>query len=258
MRSLLSGRSPATYAGQRYRDGVRSWRRAIRWKLLLVFGPFIAASVIWGLLEHHGAAYLAGWLGGGAAGALLALGDSPPAYLQTWGDGDAGERRTHRVLVQLGWELIEDVDNGRGNYDHILVGPPGVFLLDSKNWTGITSIVDGAPKLARRHDPQAGPDMARTRNAVLAASAELSRTIRARTGRGVWVSAVVVFWNEFPDGLVESDRLTYVHGSRLLEFLESRPVQLAPVVVAAVSDALADLKLEAARKHAERLRLVSE
>jgi hypothetical protein len=57
----------------------------------------------------------------------------PRPYVQTWGDGDAGERRTHKVLAQLGWELIEDVDNGRGNYDHILVGPSGVFLLDSKN-----------------------------------------------------------------------------------------------------------------------------
>lgn len=219
MRSVWPRRRPARYAGRRYLDGVRSWRRAVRWKLLLVFGPFITASVIWGLLEHHSAAYVAGWLGGGAAGALLALRDSPPAYLQTWGDGDDGERRTHNVLAQLGWKLIEDVGNGRGNYDHILVGPPGVFLLDSKNWTGVTSIVDGHPKLARRHDPEADPKVARTRDAVLAASAELSRTIRARTGRVVWVSAVVVFWNEFPDGVVESDRLTYVHGSRLLELL---------------------------------------
>jgi len=74
----------------------------------------------------------------------------------------------------------------------------------------------------------------------------------------VWVSAVVVFWTEFPDGLVESNRLTYVHGSRLLEFLQSRPLQLAPVVVAAVSDALADLKLQEASTHADGLRLVSD
>jgi hypothetical protein len=171
MRFVLPRRAPATYAGRRYRSGVRSWRRAIRWKLLLVFGPFIAASVIWGVLEHHGAAYLAGWLGGGSAGALLALRDSPPAYIQTWGDGDAGERRTHNVLAQLGWELIEDVDNGRGNYDHILVGPPGVFLLDSKNWTSVTSIVDGRPKLARRHDPDADPRIGRTRDRASSSNA---------------------------------------------------------------------------------------
>lgn len=128
MRLPLARRSTTTYAGRRYRNGVRSWRRAIRWKLLLVFAPFIAASVVWGLVEHHAAAYLAGWLGGGAAGAILALRDAPPAYLQTWGDGDAGERATHNVLTKLGWELIEDVDHGRGNCDHILVGPPGIFL----------------------------------------------------------------------------------------------------------------------------------
>ena len=56
LRFALPRRAPATYAGRRYRNGVRSWRRAIRWKLLLVFGSFIAASVIWGPLEHHSVA----------------------------------------------------------------------------------------------------------------------------------------------------------------------------------------------------------
>ncbi len=144
--------------------------------------------MVCGLLEHHAAAYIAGWLGGGAAGAILALRNTPPAYLQTWGDGDAGKRATHKVLAELGWELIEDVDRGRGNYDHILIGPPGIFLIHSKNWTGVTSIVDGHPKLARRHDPESrNAWTGGVKSSVLAASAEISRELRACTGRRVWV-----------------------------------------------------------------------
>ena len=109
-------RRATTYAAQRYRRGLRSWRRAIRWKLLLVFGPIVFASFVWGFIERHQAAYLAGWLGGMAAAAMLALADTPPAYLQTWGDGDAGEWATHKVLSRLGWRLIEDVEHERGNY----------------------------------------------------------------------------------------------------------------------------------------------
>jgi hypothetical protein len=133
------------------------------------------------------------------------------------------------------------VDNGRGNYDHILVGPPGVFLLDSKNWTGITSIVNGRPKLGRRHDPNADPRLGRVRDAILGASAEISREILKRTGRRAWVNAVVVFWNEFPDGLVEADRITHVHGARLLRFLEDQPAKLDPTTVAAVACAVRSL-----------------
>jgi hypothetical protein len=209
----------------------------MRWKLVLIFAPFLAASVIWGALEHHAAAYVAGWLGGGAAGAILALRDAPPAYLQTWGDGDAGERATHNVLTKLGWELIEDVDHDGGNFDHILVGPPGIFLLDSKNWTGVTSIVDGTPRLARRHDPESSAAWtAGVKSSILAASAEISRELRARTGRRVWVNAVVVFWNEFPEALVETERLTYVHGSRLLQLLQDRPARLNARAVSTIAN----------------------
>jgi hypothetical protein len=70
----------------------------------------------------------------------------------------------------------------------------------------------------------------------------------------VWVSAVVVFWNEFPEGVAESDRLTYVHGSRLLQFLKDRPERLNSEAVTAISNALADLKTERTREH---LRLVT-
>jgi len=123
-----------------------------------------------------------------------------------------------------------------------------VFLLDSKNWTGITSIIDGAPKLNRRHDPEARSSFAAAvRNAVLASSAEISRELRRRTGRSVWVNAIVVFWNEFSDGLNERHPITYVHGSRLLEFLNSKPARLDAAAVEMFAAALLDLQTDRAR-----------
>src|SRR5207247_2274258 len=47
----------------------------------------------------------------------------------------AGEQQTAAVLGRLGagWHSIHDVPQSRGNWDHICVGPAGVFLLETKD-----------------------------------------------------------------------------------------------------------------------------
>ena len=61
--------------------------------------------------------------------------------------GAEGEAATAKVLASLppGWAALHDVRwPGRrlANVDHVIVGPGGVFVIDSKNWTG-RIIVDG-------------------------------------------------------------------------------------------------------------------
>src|SRR6266567_2650935 len=68
----------------------------------------------------------------------------------TWRRGARGERRSARALRKLaraGWTVLHDVavPGSRANGDHLLIGPPGVFLIDSKAWHGhITQAVDGS------------------------------------------------------------------------------------------------------------------
>jgi Nuclease-related domain len=65
--------------------------------------------------------------------------DSPPHHIERWRHGAEGEQATARALRRLvggGWTLVHDVDTGHGNLDHILVGPPGVFLLETKKLHG--------------------------------------------------------------------------------------------------------------------------
>ena len=51
-----------------------------------------------------------------------------------WLWGHLGERWTGEELDRLGdgWFVEHDVPRAHGNWDHLVVGPPGVFLLDSK------------------------------------------------------------------------------------------------------------------------------
>jgi Nuclease-related domain len=49
--------------------------------------------------------------------------------------------------VRQGWTVLHDVaiPGSRANGDHLLIGPPGVFLVDSKAWHGhITQAIDGS------------------------------------------------------------------------------------------------------------------
>jgi hypothetical protein len=64
---------------------------------------------------------------------------SPEAI--AWWRGAAGERRTARLLGPLerqGWVVLHDlvVPGSRANIDHLVIGPGGVFVIDSKQYRG--------------------------------------------------------------------------------------------------------------------------
>lgn len=67
---------------------------------------------------------------------------------ELWERGAEGERRTATALSQLpkeSWTVFHDLRwPGRrfANVDHVVVGPPGVFVIDSKNWSGSITVSD--------------------------------------------------------------------------------------------------------------------
>ncbi len=53
--------------------------------------------------------------------------------------GATGEEQVGGILDQmsdLGWCVIHDASLGRGNVDHILIGPPGIFTIETKSHQG--------------------------------------------------------------------------------------------------------------------------
>ena len=75
----------------------------------------------------------------------------PSEQVQAWRRGAAGERRTARLLDRLtgdGYIVFHDLavpGNTSANVDHLVIGPTGVFIIDSKQWTG--SVHQGADGL---------------------------------------------------------------------------------------------------------------
>lgn len=112
----------------------REYRRAlagaaIRW--IAVAALAAAAVAVLGAGQR--------WVAAGcAAGALLAWPRGDPSR---WRRGAEGERLTAALLERLPqrrWIVLHDraLGAGRSNVDHLVVGPTGVWLVDSKSYRG--------------------------------------------------------------------------------------------------------------------------
>jgi hypothetical protein len=142
------GRSALAAARRRRRKELAVWTRGLAWR-----APLVAATGAVGQVLAAQAGLPQAGLVGLAAAALLAwrLRFRPSEQVQAWRRGAAGERRTARQLDRLtrdGYAVFHDlaVPGSPANVDHLVIGPSGVFAIDSKQWSG--SLHQGADGLA--------------------------------------------------------------------------------------------------------------
>ncbi|MFC9769973.1 MULTISPECIES: nuclease-related domain-containing protein [unclassified Pseudarthrobacter] len=75
--------------------------------------------------------------------------DAAERSTKAWDAGAVGERVVADKLSELvphGWYVLHDVHwpgRPKANLDHVLVGPGGVVVVDSKNWTGEVRVASG-------------------------------------------------------------------------------------------------------------------
>ena len=114
------------------------WTRSLPWRVAAILGVGAAGGVLGSLVAPRLGLVL-GALAAMAAGWTLRFQPSPEAV--AWRRGAAGERRTARVLAALerqGWAVLHDlaVPGSPANLDHLVIGPGGVFVIDSKQYRG--------------------------------------------------------------------------------------------------------------------------
>jgi Nuclease-related domain len=132
------GRSALAAYRRRRAEELTVWARSLGWRAPLVAATGVAADV----LTTKAGLPQAG-LVGLALAALVAwrLRFRPSEQARTWQRGARGERRTARLLDRLtrdGFVVFHDlaVPDSDANVDHLVIGPTGVFVIDSKQWTG--------------------------------------------------------------------------------------------------------------------------
>lgn len=225
-RETRAGRSALDY----YEQTLRSWRRSLRVPFLIVaFAAMLIAVPLW-LYARHGE-FFAGLVIGGTYGMVFWIWDDPPEFIAKWKRGAEGERKTEAVLEKLaqhGWHSVHDRKGKYGNLDHIVVGPGGVFLLDSKNLSGTVTLAEAGLQTEYRDAPKLGYTLTRLAGAMRGASFYVKERLAATTDLTCWVQAVVVIWGHFPEAEAERDKVAYVSGERLEAWLLRQPARLSP------------------------------
>jgi Nuclease-related domain len=142
------GRSALAAYRRRRAEELAGWTRSLAWRAPLVVAVGVAGQVLaaevglpWAGLLGLVVAAVAGWR----------LRFRPSEQARTWRRGAEGERHTARLLRRLtrdGYVVFHDLavpGNTSANVDHLAIGPTGVFVIDSKQWTG--SVRQGADGL---------------------------------------------------------------------------------------------------------------
>jgi hypothetical protein len=219
------------YARDRYRRGLKAYRRRMRAPLLVVVAPMFL--FFWGValsqtLDAWSVA--AGAVAASAIGLIVFVRDDPPQHVANWRRGAEGERKTEKALRSLersGWSVEHDLQReGRANLDHVVKGPRGVFLLETKNLAGTISFEDGCLTARQFDDPDEVYRYRTLAGRVRGQAMELSTRIGQSTGRRPWVNAVVVVWGHFPEGHIERDKITYINGEKLADWIETGEIGL--------------------------------
>lgn len=217
-----------SFARERFRVRRRAWRRRFWWAFPLVAILPIAVELPIALLTHpsHRGFWIGIGIGAGAAAALV-LFDSPPAHIERWRSGADGEKstaRTLRPLLRCGWELFNDIPTVHGNIDHVLVGPAGIFMLESKRLAGQVRVEAGKLSVRWHEDPDDGYENESIARRARGTAVVLHSWIDA-PGSSHWVQAVVVLWADFEQRSVERDKVAWVRGDQLANVLARRPTK---------------------------------
>jgi hypothetical protein len=180
LRRQTAGRSALREFRRLRRVAIReAWRDWALWLALVVgifalaffndgFGQLVLAGCRGALLTVG----VIGWLIGGHVSSL------------PWIWGAEGERHTAAELRRLPadtWRVFHDLADGKGNWNHVAVGPQGVYLIDSKTFHRPASVDDDGLRSGRIRS---------NGSSHRGQAVRLNETLQRETGFAIWAQSV--------------------------------------------------------------------
>jgi hypothetical protein len=207
-----------------------AWTRTLPWRAAATLGIGAAGGLLGRLLAPRLSLVIGGMAAVAAAWGLR-FQSSPDAV--AWRRGASGERRTARLLGPLerhGWAVLHDlaVPGSAANIDHLVIGPGGVFVIDSKQYRGRLQL-DALGKLWHGRHP-----LAPTLGAV-SWEADQAAGVLPDPGTTV-VPIVAVHGAQVPWGKLVTGGVPVVAARRLPSLLCQLPAVLGPERVAWLAD----------------------
>jgi Nuclease-related domain len=223
------GSAQATWRRMRAAEWA-AWTRTLPWRVAATLGIGAGGGLLGNLLGLRLGLVL-GALAAVAAGWGLRFRPRPDA--SAWRRGAAGERRTARLLGPLerhGWVVLHDlsVPGSRANIDHLVIGPGGVFVIDSKQYRGRLQL-DRFGRLWHGRYPLAP--------VLRSVEFEADQAAQVLADPDVVVLPVVaVHGAQVPWGKVVMNGVPVVPARRLPNMLRELPAVLGPERIAALAD----------------------
>ena len=207
-----------------------AWTRSLPWRVAVILGMGVGGGVLGSLLATRLGLILSGLA---TVVAAWALRFRPSPEARAWRQGAVGERRTARLLGPLerqGWAVLHDLalPGSRANIDHLVIGPGGVLVIDSKQYRGRLRL-DSSGRLWHGGYPLAP--------ALRAVDFEADQAAQVLTDPDVVVVPIVaVHGAQVPWGKVVMQGVPVVAARRLPSMLRALPAVLGPERVAVLAD----------------------
>jgi hypothetical protein len=133
------GRSAITEYRRRRATDWQTWKPTLALRIAAVLATGVGTRLLTAAVATSSLAWLVGLIA--AAAQAWRLRFRPTADTLAWRRGAQGERRTARLLAPLerhGYQVFHDlaIPGSAANVDHLVVGPTGVFVIDSKRYRG--------------------------------------------------------------------------------------------------------------------------
>ncbi len=185
---------------------------------LVCFGAFAAATVLGQRLEIFGALFAV------SAIAVAFWWRRGVLRVESFFKGARGEEAMAGMLARLSddWHIYHDFVAGKYHVDHVLVGPAGVFAVETKNWRDQV-VLESGELIAGGHVPDHPPIAQAT------AEAKAVGAVLVRAGWTGEVFPVVCFASgTFKDGFAQSGKVLVANAEAFLKWLVAQPSMHAP------------------------------
>jgi hypothetical protein len=208
----------------------RSIVQRLRMRTLLTLGALAVATTVMGRrFGWHDPRFLGAEVG--LLAAIFVISRYVLPLVERHDRGAAGEEEVGALLDGLelrGWHAIHDVSLGRGNVDHIAIGPGGVFTVETKSHPGPVQV-------------------GRVHGAVLGQAQAQRRAIERVTEKHV--EPLLVYSRAWVDRPLSRRKGVRVMPARMLaSYLDRQPQRLEAQEIEAARERIAQAVLDAAAR----------
>ncbi|MBP5319431.1 MAG: NERD domain-containing protein [Kiritimatiellae bacterium] len=197
--------------------------------LLRIMWPLFAALFEFGLfLGLTFPRFPPQWVGIGCGVTALVLGFSirgGARSLSAFFKGAHGEERVGFLLATLpaGCHVFHDLPGGMGNIDHVVVGPQGIYAIETKCWSGKVTVAEDGRLLVDGKDPSRPPILQARRSAQV-----IGDYLQERMEGAPPCEPIVCFASDtFEPGRQMCGPVTVCNASELLSVLTAKETRLS-------------------------------